>query len=312
MTSPRVSGRPSRPILVLVALVALVGACTPASTASPSASLSPASAAPSVTPSMAPPSALPTPAVTRPTVDPQISAAPTTGALPADADTAGDGTGADTADAPTTEPASAEPAAPATLEPFRINLARAGDFVAQHTFEWCVGASLQMARNIVTDETGRSRAEQGRLWRLARDHSDSPYGGANPRGWATALEEMGLGEHELVSLPTFEEAVRTAARAIRTTGKPVGLVMWRGRHAWVMTGFEGRGDPARDGAFEVTRVRVMDPLYPHGSSVWGPSPKPNSLVSLGTLGKQFVARPFRPHYDLGVAAGWLLVLPTEA
>ena len=33
----------------------------------------------------------------------------------------------------------------------------------------------------------------------------------------------------------------------------------------------------------VTGVRVQDPLYPHGSSVWGRSPKPNSLVTPATL-----------------------------
>jgi hypothetical protein len=85
--------------------------------------------------------------------------------------------------------------------------------------------------------------------------------------------------------------------------------MWAGRHAWVMTGFESTGDPRRDDGATVTRFRVMDPLYPHGSR-WGPSPAPNRLVRLDTLARQFVLRN-RPDYDLGVEPGWLLVLPID-
>ena len=60
-----------------------------------------------------------------------------------------------------------------------------------------------------------------------------------------------------------------------------------------------------------TRVRVHDPLYPHGSSVWGRSPKPNSLIALDTLAKQYVIRD-RGRVNLGVPPGYLLVLPVEA
>ena len=41
---------------------------------------------------------------------------------------------------------------------------------------------------------------------------------------------------------------------------------------------------------EVTAAMVMDPLYPHGSSVWGPSPRPGQAISPSTLGRQFVPR----------------------
>ena len=182
------------------------------------------------------------------------------------------------------------------------------DFVAQYTFEWCVGASLQMAVNMTTDRSRTSRADQQRLWEMARDRSFSPFGGANPRGWVATLNELGIGPYVLVSLPTFEEAIRTAAAAIRQTKRPVGLVMWRGRHAWMMSGFESTADPRHFDDFAVKRVRVHDPLYPHGSGVWGRSPKPNSLVSLATLGKQYVIRD-RGRVNLGVPPGFLLVLP---
>ena len=84
-----------------------------------------------------------------------------------------------------------------------------------------------------------------------------------------------------------------AALALAETKRPVGLVMWAGRHAWVMTGFKATADPRKHDDARVTRVRVMDPLYPHGSR-WGASPAPNRLITLKTLAKQFVeARPAR-------------------
>jgi hypothetical protein len=203
---------------------------------------------------------------------------------------------------------SPRPASSPEAGPYAINLAAVGDFVPQYTFEWCVGASIQMARSIITGTRNESRASQRRLWELARDLTvDSPYGGANPAGWAAALNDRDLGPYRLVSLPTFDAAVSRAARALADTGRPVGLVMWAGRHAWVMTGFTATRDPRSDRDAKVTRVRVMDPLYPHGSR-WGPSPAPNRLIKLETLKRQFVKRD-RPEYDFGVNPGWLLVLP---
>jgi hypothetical protein len=204
----------------------------------------------------------------------------------------------------TTRPEVAE----ADREPFAMNLFRRGDYVAQYTFEWCVGASIQMALNMATDESRTTRADQQDLWEMARDRSSSPFGGANPRGWTASLNELGIGPYELVSLPTFDDALIVAAEAIRATKRPVGLVMWRGRHAWVMSGFEATADPRTFDDFDVTGIRVLDPLYPHGSSVWGRSPRPNSLVSPETLARQFVLRD-STRVNLGVPPGYLLVLP---
>jgi hypothetical protein len=203
-----------------------------------------------------------------------------------------------------------EPAVSPAPKAYEVKLATVADFVPQYTFDWCVGASIQMARSIITDSRNESRASQRRLWQLARDLTvDSPYGGANPAGWAAALNELDLGRYRLVSLPTFRAAVDRAALALARTRRPVGLVMWAGRHAWVMTGFKATADPRKHDDARVTRVRVMDPLYPHASR-WGPSPGPNRLVTLKTLARQFVKRD-RPDYDFGVDPGWLLVLPVD-
>jgi hypothetical protein len=86
--------------------------------------------------------------------------------------------------------------------------------------------------------------------------------------------------------------------------------MWRGRHAWVMSGFEAIGDPRIHDEVKVTGIRVLDPLYPYGSGKWGRSPRPNALVSPATLARQFVIRD-RGRTNLGVPPGYLLVLPTK-
>ena len=68
--------------------------------------------------------------------------------------------------------------------------------------------------------------------------------------------------------------------------------------------------PRRDEDFRVTGIRVLDPLYPHGSSVWGASPRPNRLLTPKQLAKQFVLRD-RARVNLGVGPGYLLVLPVS-
>jgi len=273
-----------RHVPALVLVLALLAACAPAEGFEPTTPPTPTGAA-LVAPS---PSATPSPTAI-PTATPSPTARPT----PAPTAT--------TTPAPTAAP---EP------KPYAINLASAADFVPQYTFEWCVGASIMMARSIITDSRNESKASQRRLWQLARDLTvGSPYGGANPAGWAAALNDLDLGRYRLVSQPTFDAAVDRAALALAETKRPVGLVMWAGRHAWVMTGFKATADPRKHDDARVTRVRVMDPLYPHGS-VWGPSPAPNRLITRRTLAKQFVKRD-RPEYDFGVDAGWLLVLPVD-
>ncbi len=82
--------------------------------------------------------------------------------------------------------------------------------------------------------------------------------------------------------------MKLAARAIERTGAPVGLLVWRGRHAWVMSGFEASKDLSDGG--KVTSVTIYDPLYPYGDDFWGPSPRPGVPISVRELGRQFVRR----------------------
>ena len=196
---------------------------------------------------------------------------------------------------------------------YRQDVARRADFVPQTNFVQCVGASLQMMINMLEPGRDRSAKEQLRLQKLARKLSPPRRDGtirqgASVRGWVKVLRREVDQPYRLVGADSLNQAVKMAARAIDRTGAPVGLLVWRGRHAWVMSGFTSDADPRADDDFDVTGVRVLDPLYPHGSSLWGASPKPNSLLTPAKLAKQFVFREPR-RVNLGVPPGYLLILP---
>ena len=196
-------------------------------------------------------------------------------------------------------------------ERYRSDTASRRDFVAQTNFVQCVGASMQMMLNMIEPGRDRTAKTQLRLQKIARKYSGPRMGGgqrrgASVRGWVAGLRLEGAGPYKLVGADTLREAVQVAAHAIDTTGRPVGLLVWRGRHAWVMSGFEATKDPQLGG--KVTGAVIYDPLYPYGSNVWGPSPKPGETLSLGELGRQFVKR--RTSSFSGTLGGkYVLVLP---
>jgi hypothetical protein len=177
---------------------------------------------------------------------------------------------------------------------YTVDVSKSGDFVAQTNFVQCVGASMQMMLNIM-GANDRSTRTQARLQTIARNLSGPTRAGfkrsgASVRGWTDGLNRLDAGPYRLVGADTLQEALRLAARSIRETGKPVGLLVWAGRHAWVMSGFEATADPRRTDTFRVTKAIVLDPLYPYGSAKWGASPRPREAISIATLGKQFVPR----------------------
>jgi hypothetical protein len=90
-----------------------------------------------------------------------------------------------------------------------------------------------------------------------------------------------------------------------------------------MSGFQSTADPRRTSDYTVTAAIVMDPLYPHGSAVWGPSPNPGQALTPAALGRQFVPRrgnaswPGNPidaaaqRTMAGLSGKYVLVLPYE-
>jgi len=193
--------------------------------------------------------------------------------------------------APTAAPTPALEPAPGP-GPFAIDLYRDGDFVSQARADWCVPASILTMVNLADGEAVRAGrpATQATLDRLARSLSTDRLVGAGsePEGWAGALNELGLGQYAVIAEATREEAIAAAARALRLTGRPVGLLMWRGAHAWVMSGFEATADPAWTDEFRVTHVRVVDSWHPRRSSIWGPAQVPDARIAVSSLAEDYL------------------------
>jgi hypothetical protein len=210
----------------------------------------------------------------------------------------------------TPPPASPEPT-PAPTErldppprpgPYTMNLYRRGDFASQVTKIYCVPGAMQTMMNVMDrGATKASRAVQDRLYRLARRLStDRLRGqGAEPEGWARGLERLGYGKFDVKVANSRMGAIRAAARALRKTNRPVGLLVWRGAHAWVMTGFKASADPALTESFRITHVRIVDVWYPRVSSIWGASAKPNTLVPVEELDEDYLPwrRPLMRYPD---------------
>jgi hypothetical protein len=193
-----------------------------------------------------------------------------------------------------------------------MDLYRRDAHVAQYTASWCVGASMQMMVNLMSEgPVDRSRGTQKSLYDLARDLSPwvETAPGASLHGWIGGLEGLGYGDFEELSSPSRAESLRIAARQMRLTGKPVGLHVWRGRHAWVMSGFRATADPAWTDDFDVTHVWVEDPWAGRNSALWGPGQEPHTLLPVGELAEHFKrwSSPYRPEY--GERGHFVIVAP---
>ncbi len=183
------------------------------------------------------------------------------------------------------------------------DLFRTGAFSTQRTMSWCVGASIQMMLNLVRGTSDQSKANQEAYFDYAR-HNDAytPADGANgtdPQGWSEALVHYRAGNYADVKYEHFRRAVRDAARRLRQTGKPVGLVVAHSSHAWVMTGFTASSDPALDANATITSVYVLGPLYPRKTHN-GYDPAPDTRIDYDHL-KRYLTR----YYDrLGPKNEW--------
>ena len=204
--------------------------------------------------------------------------------------------------APSTSPAPSARATP-KAGPFRIDLYRGGAFVSELTPIWCLSAAMQTSANIMDIAAGkkpdRTRARQQSLFKLSRSLFPAPDKAAEPEGWAAGLTRLGYGKYKVSVQPSIKAAIKIAAKALRTTNRPVGLMVWRGAHSWVMSGFTSTADPALTSSYTVTAVYIEDVWYPRHSSIWGDSRKPDVLVPVGKLPEDFLPwkRPQRKYPD---------------
>jgi hypothetical protein len=97
---------------------------------------------------------------------------------------------------------------------------------------------------------------------------------------------------------------------MRLTGKPVGLLVWAGAHAWVMSGFKATADPLLTDDYTVTHVWIEDPWAGRVSRTWGRGLEPHTLLTAQELGEAYVryASVYRPEY--GKDGRFVVVAPT--
>jgi hypothetical protein len=197
--------------------------------------------------------------------------------------TAGQSPAATTGLSVTAAPSTAQAPSAAASGPFSMDLYRKGDYVGELTKVWCLPAAMQTSMNIMDPGADTSRQTQARIFSLARSIAPAPDGAAEPEGWAKGLTQLGYGNYQVTEKASIRDAIHLAARQIRATNHPAGLMVWRGAHSWVMSGFSATADPALTDSFVVTAVRIEDVWYPRISTIWGSSRPPDALVPVAAL-----------------------------
>jgi hypothetical protein len=177
---------------------------------------------------------------------------------------------------------------PPTAGPFEMDLYRKGDFMTEKKPIWCAPAAMQTMINIMSPGADTSRATQKLLHSIARKLGPAPDRGSEPEGMARTLASLDYGAYRVIAVDSRAAAFKAAARAIRLTGRPVALLVWRGAHNWVVSGFRSTADPALGDAFKVTHLWIEDVWYPRISSIWGTSRPPDSLVAVRLMPQDYL------------------------
>jgi hypothetical protein len=183
-----------------------------------------------------------------------------------------------------------------------INLYRTGVFTTQKSWLWCTAANVQIMRNIVHRQADHSRANQERYFRWMRTQNryDIPVrDGVDVRGWSFGLRRWVDSRYRAVTSSTFSAALRSAVKSLRLSNRPVGLLVARGNHAWILHGFTATADPAVTSNFTVTSVRVTGPLWGLQSRSYGYDMRPNKQLTPRQL-RDF----WKPWHYAGIRMIW--------
>jgi hypothetical protein len=185
-------------------------------------------------------------------------------------------------------------------------------FVSQVTDKSCVPASVQMIL-VVHGRGNRSEAFQREIAGRVNEWSswaDSHDGGWGPTALTLALAAYGVPGYRVTTYSTRAGALRGAAIAMAATRAPAVLLVWRGAHVWVLTGYRASADPVAHGDASITGVYSMDPWYPRVSSIWGASSPPGALEGVAELNRNFLPWQ-RPEGKYAERDGrYLVVQPT--
>lgn len=190
------------------------------------------------------------------------------------------------------------------------NLYREDAYVTQFNLVQCVAASSQMMLNLTLGQSDASSATQSIYMAYAEANDSASYsgGGSNPAGWAAVLNRYGGMPYSVARYIDSGSAIKAAATRLRLTNRPVGLLVFRGRHAWVLNGFEATADPAVTSNFAVTAVYVSGPLYPRDPNAYGYDPPPNTRLTTS----EFTSRFFGRYYDSALTTWngyWVIIQP---
>ncbi|MGH2512868.1 MAG: hypothetical protein ACRDGQ_09295 [Candidatus Limnocylindrales bacterium] len=163
---------------------------------------------------------------------------------------------------------------PARL-PWMRELASPNSYVGQYTYVQCVAASIQMMTNMITGQASHSAATQHAIWVRARALSEyTGDGGIDPYGWSRYLGQAGVGSYQIYAGTSLADTIQFVARAMAQSGRPAGITVYAGGHAWVISGIRASTNPALSDTFVVQAVSISDPLWTlsrHGPGTFAPS-----------------------------------------
>jgi hypothetical protein len=157
---------------------------------------------------------------------------------------------------------------PAASTAFKKDLYFAAGYEHQVDNRTCSAASTAMMMNFIARRDLHLRQMTILRYEQPRDAlNDAKQRGSDPLGWSRAATYFSkyTGKPTTYKWEAYGSelsALKRAALQITRTGKPVGLAIWNGRHAVVMTGFTASRDP-RKGTFKLLTVTISDPYGAH-------------------------------------------------
>jgi hypothetical protein len=145
-----------------------------------------------------------------------------------------------------------------------VDLSRSSAAVTQYTSYWCVAAAAQTMLNLAKGTSDRTYATQSRLYRELRAANKYRYStkGNDVRGWARVLSAhlpAGRGYADW-SFASRSDAYAAIVDSMDRTGRPVGIVVDRGTHAWTVVGFRVRETVGVAGSRVILGFYVVGPL----------------------------------------------------
>lgn len=168
-----------------------------------------------------------------------------------------------------------------------VTVWRSTAFASQATSDWCTAAATQIMLNLVLDRSRHDSTEQGAIIRYEQaNDSLAVSDGSDPQGWTAALRWFGssrMATYHWERKASYVASIASAAYKLRMTGKPIGLLVYGGKHANVMVGFKASADPALGGSYTVTSVQIAGPWYPRS----GIDSPPGTWLSSASLSSRF-------------------------